>query len=95
MTDPTPTEPEIPEELPEPEPQPEILEPAPEPSRKVFVQMQFSADGVVESSYGSTLELPIAQTSETYARQIAEVVERTSLLHFGALPVLKKLEVGA
>lgn len=94
MTDPTSTENPV-EELPEPEIETPFPEPAPEPARSVFVQMQFTADGASEGTYASTIQLLPGQTSETYARQVAEIIERTGLLHFGALPVLKKLEAGA
>lgn len=90
MTDPITTDPEAwpepVEELPT-----EIIEdpPAP-PRRQVHIQLIFHSDQTDAVTYGSDFDLVDGLQSEVYAKNIAEIVERTALLHFGALPVLQK-----
>lgn len=97
----TPLEPATPVELPD-EPDLEPTEPTetdlmePTPERSLIIQMQFS-DGTAAdpTTYATKLDRPDTFTAEQYAKEVAERVERTVLLHLGALPVLAKVEATA
>lgn len=66
------------------------------PERTLYVQMTFDAgDGSEKKNYANILDHPAHYTPEQYAKEVAERVERTVLLHLGALPVLAQVEVPA
>lgn len=103
MTDPTTTDPEgwpepveeFPTETVEELPAQIIEEPTAPPLRQVHIQLIFHSDQTESVTYGSDFDLVDGLQSEMYAKNIAEIVERTALLHFGALPVLQKQEGAA
>lgn len=67
-------------------------EPVTPPERSLIVQMQFETEGEEPTIYVSRLEHPYGTEPVQYAKGVAETVERTALLHLGALPVLAKVE---
>lgn len=74
-----------------------INAPTPQGPRSLIVQLQFEqfAGDPNSEKYISRLEYPDTLTADQYAKVVAETVERTVLLHLGALPVLAKQEVAA
>lgn len=91
MTDPTPIEAADGTET-TPETPPAPVEP---PKRSTSIRLDFEAEGEKDVTYGSKLDHPYGADPAQYAKTIGEYVERTVLLHLGALPVLQKVEVPA
>lgn len=81
MTDPTPTiEP--------------INEPGvdADPARSLIIQLQFETEGSPNVNYSARVDQPAYVQPADFAKSISEIVERTTLIHLGALPVLAKQE---
>lgn len=74
--------------FPEPTPEPE---PTPQPTLRVHLKFD-KGDDSPAVNYANILDHPATLTAEQYAKVVAEQVERTILLHTGALPVLAKVE---
>lgn len=86
MTDATTTE-EIVEDPIVPE------QPITPPERSVIIQMQFETEGQQPTIYNARVEHAHGTQPVDFSKNLAEIVERTALLHLGALPVLSKVEV--
>ncbi|MBT2484782.1 MULTISPECIES: hypothetical protein [unclassified Microbacterium] len=91
MTDPTLTQPDLADgtEI-TPETPPAPVEP---PKRSTSIRLDFETEGEKDVTYGSKLDHPHGADPAQYAKTIGEYVERTVLLHLGALPVLSKVEI--
>lgn len=89
------TEPTV--EIPADNPSPKIPAPEVPHVRTAVIQMTFSTtDPAIDNVlYAAEMEHPHGLAAESYSKQLAEIVERTALLHLGALPVLSKVEAPA
>lgn len=66
------------------------------PARSVIVQLQFEVEGEPSPDiYNASVEQPHGAQPADFAKALAEIVERTALLHLGALPVLTKVQAPA
>ena len=83
------------EENPAPEDITLPTEPTTPPARSVIIQMQFETEGEQPAVYNARVEHSEGAKAIDFSKSLAEIVERTALLHLGALPVLSKVEVPA
>lgn len=65
------------------------------PERSVVIQMQFETEGQQADIYNARVDHAYGSQDADFAKGLAEIVERTALLHLGALPVLTKVEAAA